>query len=43
LIQVARKFKPKEATLGQSMIAIYLANPEAFVDGNPHELKKDHF
>jgi len=43
LIDVARKSKPKEATLGQSMIAIYLANPDAFVNGNPHDLKKDRF
>lgn len=43
LIDVARKSKPKEATLGQSMIAIYLANPDAFVNGNPHDLKKGSF
>ena len=40
LVQVARKFKPKEATLGQAIISIYLANPGAFENGNPHQLKK---
>jgi FimV-like protein len=40
LVQVARKFKPREATLGQAIIAIYIANPDAFENGNPHQIKK---
>jgi FimV-like protein len=38
---LAQSIKPAQATIDQTMVALWLGNPHAFINGNIHNLRRD--
>lgn len=38
---MAQRIKPEQATIDQTLVALWLSNPRAFVDGNINNLRRD--